>query len=50
MDKGVAEIKLKLRNGIIKVVHPEGNFVLAEWITKKGDWDKLFDFIDLLRR
>ena len=48
MDKGVAEIKLKLRNGIIKVLHPEGNFVLAEWITKKGDWDKIWATIDKL--
>jgi hypothetical protein len=35
MDKGSAEIKIKLRNGIISVIHPEGNFKLAEWISPK---------------
>jgi hypothetical protein len=48
MDKGSAEIKIKLRNGIISVIHPEGNFVLAEWITQKGDYDKIWATIDKL--
>jgi len=48
MDKGSAEIKIKLRNGIISIIHPEGNFVLAEWITKKGDYDKIWATIDKL--
>ena len=48
MDKGSAEIKIKLRNGIISVVHPEGNFILAEWITQKGDYDKIWATIDKL--
>ena len=46
MDKGSAEIKIKLRNGIISVIHPEGNFVLAKWITQKGDYDKIWATID----
>jgi len=48
MDKGSAEIKIKLRNGIISIIHPEGNFVLAEWITQKGDYDKIWATIDKL--
>lgn len=48
MDKGSAEIKIKLKNGIISVIHPEGNFVLAEWITQKGDYDKIWATIDKL--
>ena len=48
MDKGSAEIKIKLRNGIISVIHPEGNFVLAEWITQKGDYDKIWATINKL--
>lgn len=48
MDKGHAEIKIKLRNGIISVIHPEGNFVLAKWISAKGDWDTLWQTIDTL--
>lgn len=48
MDKGSAEIKIKLRNGIISVIHPKGNFVLAEWITQKGDYDKIWATIDKL--
>lgn len=48
MDKGQAEIKIKLRNGIITVIHPEGNFKLAEWISSNGDWDKIWATIDSL--
>jgi hypothetical protein len=48
MDKGSAEIKIKLRNGIISVIHPEGNFKLAEWISSNGDWDKIWTTIDSL--
>ena len=48
MDKGQAEIKIKLRNGIISVIHPEGNFKLAEWISSNGDWDKIWATIDKL--
>ena len=48
MDKGSAEIKIKLRNGIISLLHPEGNFVLAKWITQKGDYDKIWATIDKL--
>jgi hypothetical protein len=48
MDKGDAEIKIKLRNGIISVIHQEGNFKLAEWISSNGDWDKIWATIDSL--
>tara|TARA_R100001463_G_scaffold86228_1_gene141160 strand:+ start:75 stop:254 length:180 start_codon:yes stop_codon:yes gene_type:complete len=46
MEDGQAEIKIRLKKGKITVLHPEGNFKLAEWIASKGDWNKLWDVID----
>jgi len=46
MEQGSAEIKIKLKNGIIKVMHSEGNFTLAEWISSKGDWNRLWSVIN----
>jgi|TARA_R110000824_G_C14761007_1_gene629799 hypothetical protein len=48
MEKGSAEIKIKLQKGKIKVIHPEGNSTLAEWIASKGDWDRIWATIDKL--
>ena len=46
MEKGSAEIKIKLWNGKIKVTHGTCKSTLAEWIASKGDWDKLWATID----
>jgi hypothetical protein len=46
MEKGSAEIKIKLWNGKIKVTHGTCKSTLAEWIASKGDWDKLWSTID----
>ena len=48
MDRGHAEIKIKLQNGIISVIHPKANLVLAKWISAKGDWDTLWHTINTL--
>ena len=48
MEKGSAEIKIKLWNGKIKVTHGTCKSTLAEWIASKGDWDKLWATIDKL--
>lgn len=48
MDRGSGEIKIKLKKGKITVKHTEGNFTLAEWISTKGDWDKIWATIDKL--
>ena len=48
MEKGSAEIKIKLWNGKIKVTHVTCKSTLAEWIASKGDWDKLWATIDKL--
>ena len=49
-ELGSAGINIELSNGVITVRHSESGNKLREWTAKKGDWDKLFDFIDLLRR
>jgi len=49
-ELGSAGINIELSDGVITVRHSESNDKLREWTAKKGDWDKLFDFIDLLRR
>jgi len=46
MEKGSAEIKIKLWNGKIKVTHGTCKSTLSEWIASKGDWDKLWATID----
>ena len=48
MERGEAEIKIKLRNGKIKVTHTECKSTLAEWIASKGDWDRIWATIDKL--
>lgn len=48
MEKGSAEIKIKLWNGKIKVTHTECKSTLAEWIASKGDWDRIWATIDKL--
>jgi|TARA_R110000803_G_scaffold203336_1_gene268854 hypothetical protein len=48
MEKGSAEIKIKLWNGKIKVTHGTCKSTLAEWITSKGDWDQIWATIDKL--
>jgi hypothetical protein len=48
MEKGTAEIKIKLWNGKIKVTHTECKSTLAEWIASKGDWDRIWATIDKL--
>jgi|TARA_R110001592_G_scaffold173935_1_gene412656 hypothetical protein len=48
MERGSAEIKIKLWNGKIKVTHTECKSTLAEWIASKGDWDRIWATIDKL--
>jgi len=48
MEKGTAEIKIKLWNGKIKVTHTECKSTLAEWIASKGDWNRIWATIDKL--
>ena len=48
MERGSAEIKIKLWNGKIKVTHTECKSTLAEWIASKGDWNRIWATIDKL--
>ena len=48
-ERGSAELKIVLSNGIITVYHAEGN-TLAKWTARYGDWNRLFDFIKVLQQ
>lgn len=47
IDKGAAEIKLVLSNGVISVYHSDGT-KLYSWKTKKGDWNKIWETLHKL--
>ena len=47
-EKGSAELNIVLDNGIITVSHIDGD-ILAKWIAKNGDWNKLFNYIKFLQ-
>lgn len=48
-ERGAAKIILDLHDGVITVRHGEGNSILAQWTANEGDWDQIWNAINVLK-
>lgn len=44
-EPGAASIKVDLSDGVITVTHGTDSAVLAQWVARNGDWDRLWNTI-----
>ena len=47
-ERGAASIVVDLKDGVITVTHGTDNVVLQRWVARQGDWDRIWDTINLL--
>ena len=47
-ERGEAGMIIELKEGIITVEHIEGGN-LVKWVANEGDWNRLWDTINLLK-
>lgn len=49
-ERGAASIVVKLSKGIITITHGDSpNSVLAQWVAREGDWERLWSTIAELK-
>ncbi len=50
-ELGSAGINVELSNGVITVRHSESlDCILKEWTASKGDWDTIFNLLNMLEK